>query len=136
MGLHRSNEIMETGGTRFLTMLEDGSGMILCVNEGLGYWQHAHYHEHTVEIICVQKGRVACIASEGGTEMIRLYTAGTCFTLEKNLNHNVYMFPNSVTYTIKLTDGTQSDWHFAQRLDTRSKQLCENDLLINGKLSS
>lgn len=134
VGLRRNDEIMETGEARFRTMLEDGSGMILCVNEGHGYWQNAHYHEHTVEIICVQKGRVACIASQDGTEMIRLYAAGTHFALEKGLNHNVYMFPNSVTYTIKLTDGVQSDWHFAQGLDARSKKLCENDLLISGKL--
>jgi fructose-1,6-bisphosphatase/inositol monophosphatase family enzyme len=129
VGLRRNDEVMETGEARFRTVLGDGSGMILCVNEGCGYWQNAHYHEHTVEIIYVQKGHVACIASEGGTERICLYAAGAHFALGKGLRHNVYMFPGSVTYTIKLTDGTQSDWHFAPELDARSKTLCEDDLL-------
>jgi hypothetical protein len=133
LGLSRDDTVMETGEARFRMTLGDGSGTILCECGERGYWQNAHYHESTTELICVQHGMVAYISESKCGDALALYPAGSSFRIDKRVHHNVYMFPNSITYTVKLTEDAQKDWHAAPELDTRSKALTESEVLLRAQ---
>ena len=123
----RANE-MSTGEYRYHWSMNDGSGFICSIASSEGLWQNAHYHKYAREIIVVQAGVVGYITKSYDTPSVVLYHKDESFTVEPFMHHNIYMFPNSMTNTIKFSVNEDEDWYPDSELDVWCKAHTPNKI--------
>ncbi|MDR1481330.1 MAG: cupin domain-containing protein [Synergistaceae bacterium] len=115
------SEIMPNGEIRIRSIIGDGDGLVVSVAPKGGAWQKAHHHKYTTEIIVVKEGRIAILNGQGN---IKIISRGDYIHIDTGLRHNVYMYPNTVTYTLKcgtMERNVNNDWHPDYELD----KICE-----------
>ena len=89
-------------------------------------WQNAHYHLVTVETWIVEKGCQIIIEQTSDGYKIIVMRKGDVYTSTIGIAHNCYVFPDTITHTIKTTVGNSTfdnDWKKAEKLDEYSKSI-------------
>jgi hypothetical protein len=123
IGLTRRDELMGTGEYRFRLTLHDGSGYICCLAPPSGLWQNAHYHKKTSETFAVQHGKALYVNLLDSEYRCQLIQAGEAITIKPFTHHNVYMFPDTITHTIKYGAGEDNDWYPCELTNAWCKKL-------------
>ena len=54
------------------------------------------------------------------------YSEGEFFVSHPMVPHNVYMFSNAITHTIKFGDCSKNDWNECKELDEKIKKITED----------
>jgi fructose-1,6-bisphosphatase/inositol monophosphatase family enzyme len=126
IGISRRDELMDTGEYRFRLTLNDGSGYICCLAPPSGLWQNAHYHKKLSETFAVQKGKALFVHLLDNEYHCQLIRAGEAITINPLTHHNVYMYPDTITHTIKYGDCMDGDWYPCRNTDAWCKKLDVN----------
>ena len=116
-GIITKHNIMDNGEKRFRLIGGDGSSYIrteASINSG---WQNSHYHTTLKELYLIQKGSVIFAELINNKIHTKKYSEGEFFISQPMISHNVYMFPNTITHTIKFGDCSKPDWNEAKELD-------------------
>ena len=107
-GIKNKHSILDSGERRFRQIcLKDNSAYIRAEGNEVGYWQISHYHKYAREIYIIQKGAV----------IVAIYV------IEPGIPHNVYMYPNTVSHTVKFGESDEYDWERFELLDEKIKEM-------------
>jgi hypothetical protein len=130
-GISVAHGRMPTNGElRFRLNCTDGTAYIRTQtsssDEG---WQNPHYHNVLRETYIVEKGWVGYAESRNGVVEQHRYEAGSVFTTEPAVAHNIFMPRGAVIHTVKhdvaaLEESKKGDWH-GDSDDPRIRQLIE-----------
>jgi hypothetical protein len=112
------------GEARFRLRSKDGNDYIKTVTkDNAGGWQKAHFHKGLYEKYIVQKGSIICAICLNNEITANVYKQGECFTIEKNIPHNIYMNKETIIHTIKIGDAIinpesdgKADWWCADKV--------------------
>ena len=117
-GMTNKHTIMETGEKRFRQIcIEDKTSYIRAEGGNKGYWQKSHYHKYANEIYIVQRGSILLAQYIDGKVHIDKIEKNGTFKVDPNIPHNVYMYPNTITHTVKYGKGEEGDWESFEELD-------------------
>ena len=116
-GIITKHHIMDNGEKRFRLIGDDGSSYIRTESSINSGWQNSHYHTTIKELYLVQKGTVIFAELINDKTNIKKYTEGEFFISNPMISHNVYMFPNTITHTIKFGDCSKTDWNECKEFD-------------------
>ena len=117
-GMKNKHTIMTTGEKRFRQIcIKDKSSYIRAEGGDKGYWQKSHYHKHANEIYIIQKGSILLAQYIDGKVKIDKVNEDETFKVKPNIPHNVYMYPNTVTHTVKYGKNEEGDWFSFEKLD-------------------
>ncbi len=123
-GIQSQHSIMENGEKRFRLMCErDKTGYIRGEGGKKGYWQNSHYHKTIRELYIVQKGKILFAQYKNNKLEINEVNENEMCKAEPNIPHNVYMYPNTVTHTIKYGEIEEADWIPFEKLDDMLKNI-------------
>ena len=127
-GVSINCNIMDNDEKRFRLIGKDGSSYIRTETSENGGWQNSHYHTAIKELYLVQKGSIILIELINDKISIKKYSEGEYCISEPMIPHNIYMFPNTITHTIKFGDCTYKDWHEDNKLDNIIESINVNDI--------
>ena len=82
-----------------------------------GGWQKSHYHTTINELYLVQKGTILFVELINDKTNVTKYSEGEFCVVHPMIPHNVYMFPNTITHTIKFGNCLNADWNECKELD-------------------
>ena len=103
------------------------SHIVVIMDKGIkAAWQNAHYHLVTVETWIVEKGCQIIIEQNNDEYKIVVMKRGDTYTSSIGIAHNCYVFPDTITHTVKTTIGKSSfdnDWKEAKELDEYTKNI-------------
>jgi len=117
-GMKNKHTIMATGEKRFRQIcMKDKTSYIRAEGGSNGYWQKSHYHKYANEIYIVQKGSILLAQYIEGKVQINKINEDETFKVSPNVPHNVYMYPNTITHTVKYGRGEENDWETFEKLD-------------------
>ena len=123
-GIKNKHSILDTGEVRFRQIcLKDNSAYIRAEGGKMGYWQRSHYHKYAREIYIIQKGAVIVAEDVKNKVKIKKYKEGDVFIIEPNVAHNIYMYPNTVSHTVKFGKSDEYDWVRSEDLDEKIKKM-------------
>ena len=122
-GITAKHHIMDNGEKRFRLIGEDGSAYIRTEASLDSGWQNSHYHTTIKELYLVQKGTIIFVEFINNKVNLKKYVEGEFCISQPNVPHNVYMFPNTITHTIKFGDCSKSDWNECKELDKMVKTI-------------
>lgn len=118
-GVDTKHSIMNNGEKRYrLISNNDNSSYVRAEATPKGGWQSSHYHKYSNEIYVVQSGKIIIVElQEEKIKINRLYE-NEVYELKPNICHNVYMYPNAITHTIKFGEIQSAvDWFKCEKLD-------------------
>ena len=122
-GMKSKHTIMETGEKRFRQIcMKDKSAYIRAEGLNKGYWQKSHYHKYAKEIYIVQKGSILLAQYINHKLHINRINEDETFIVDPEIPHNVYMYPNTITHTVKYGEGEEYDWEAFNKLDKILKE--------------
>lgn len=122
-GMKNKHTIMNTGEKRFRQIcMRDKTAYIRAEGGNKGYWQKSHYHKYVKEIYIVQKGSILLAQYIDGKVHINKVNEDETFIVFPNTPHNVYMYPNTITHTVKYGEGEEYDWEAFEKLDDKLKE--------------
>ena len=107
---------MDNGEKRFRLVGSDGSSYIRTEANSNGGWQNSHFHTTLKEMYLVQKGEIVFVELKNDKPCVTKYSEGEFVITQPMIPHNVYMFPNAITHTIKFGTGN-ADWIECKELD-------------------
>ena len=117
-GMKNKHTIMTTGEKRFRQIcMKDKTSYIRAEGGSNGYWQKSHYHKYANEIYIVQKGSILLAEYIEGRLKINKVSESEIFKVNPNVPHNVYMYPNTITHTVKYGKSEEDDWEAFEKLD-------------------
>ena len=116
-GINIKCNIMDNGESRFRLIGSDGSSYIRTESSVNSGWQNSHYHTEIKELYLVQKGTIIFVELKDNRTNIKRISEGEFCISEPMIPHNVYMFPNTITHTIKFGDCSKADWNECKELD-------------------
>ena len=117
-GMKNKHTIMETGERRFRQIcMKDKTSYIRAEGGSNGYWQKSHYHKYANEIYIVQKGSILLAEYIDGRVKINKISESETFKVSPKVPHNVYMYPNTITHTVKYGKSEEDDWESFATLD-------------------
>lgn len=116
-GITTKHHIMDNGEKRFRLIGSDGSSYIRTESSAHGGWQNSHYHTTIKELYVIQKGTIIFAELINNNLCTKKYIEGEFFVSHPMIPHNVYMFPGSITHTIKYGDCSKNDWNESKELD-------------------
>ena len=123
-GIKNKHSILDTGEIRFRQIcLKDNSAYIRAEGGEKGYWQIAHYHKYSREIYIIQKGAVIVAEYIKNKVKIKKFKEGDVFIIEPKIPHNIYMYPNTVSHTVKFGKSDEYDWERCESLDEKIKKM-------------
>ena len=123
-GIKNQHSILDTGEMRFRQIcLKDNSAYIRAEGGKKGYWQKSHYHKYAREIYIIQKGSVIVAEYVKNKVKIKKHKEGDVFIIEPNIPHNIYMYPNTVSHTVKFGESDEYDWIRCEELDEKVKNI-------------
>jgi quercetin dioxygenase-like cupin family protein len=120
--IHIEDETMPNGENRFRIKLEDGAGVNITTTKDSTGWQNAHFHKSSKELYIVQKGKILFATKHNNDVMYKTYEKGDYVIIEPMIEHNVYMYPNTMTIVTKFGDIKENDWYSADELDKITKE--------------
>lgn len=124
LGIVSSHYMLNGGEKRFRQIcLRDNSAYIRAEGKDIGYWQKSHYHKWAKEFFVIQKGAVLVAQYINNEVKIKKYSEGQVFTTEPNVPHNIYMYPHTVSHTIKFGKSDEYDWESFELLDEKIKEM-------------
>ena len=104
----------------------------------IGAWQKAHSHNRTIENWIVEKGcQIVCEREKDGSIHFSIMEPGSSYSSRIGIEHNCFVFPGTITHTVKTTVGSHNfdgDWIAAKEIDKFTKAfdmvkyIKENDL--------
>ncbi len=122
-GIENKHSIMDNGERRFRQVcLKDKTSYIRAESGDKGYWQNSHYHRTIKELYIIQKGSILLAKYAHGKLEIKKVNEDEYFVIGPNTPHNIYMFPNTITHTIKYGKINDNDWIPYEELDNVIKQ--------------
>ena len=122
-GMKNKHTIMPTGEKRFRQIcMKDKTAYIRSEGLNKGYWQKSHYHKYLKEIYIIQKGSVLLAQYINDKVKINKINEDETFIVFPNIPHNVYMYPNTITHTVKYGGGKEYDWEAFEKLDNILKE--------------
>lgn len=130
-GISINCNIMDNKEKRFRLTSNDGSSYIRTESSIDSGWQNSHYHTTIKELCLVQKGEIIYVKYFNNKLIINKYLEGEFFISEPMVPHNVYMFPNTITHTIKFGDCSNNDWIEYKKLDKLISDININDYKDN-----
>ena len=122
-GIDIKCNIMDNGEKRFRLVGDDGSSYIRTEATKDGGWQNSHYHTTIKEMYLVQRGQIILVELKNGETIIKKYSEGEFCITNLMIPHNVYMYPNTVTHTVKFGNCTKPDWNEYKELDEIVKKI-------------
>lgn len=123
-GIKSKHSILDSGERRFRQIcLKDNSAYIRAEGKKIGYWQRSHYHKCAREIYIIQKGAVIVAEYVNKKVKIKKYKEGDVFIIEPGIPHNIYMYPNTVSHTVKFGESDEYDWERFELLDNKIKEM-------------
>ena len=128
-GINIKCNIMDNDEKRFRLIGSDNSTYIRTEASRTGGWQNSHYHKTIKEFYLVQKGAIILVELKNNEVFTKKLLEGDSFITEPNIPHNVFMFPNTITHTIKFGDCTNPDWNEYKKLDEIVKDINWKELL-------
>ena len=136
-GMKNQHTIMATGEKRYRQIcMKDQTAYIRAEGGDEGYWQNSHYHKRVKEIYIVQKGGILLAQYIDGKVHINKVNEDETFIVFPNTPHNVYMYPNTITHTVKYGDGEEYDWEAFEKLDDMIKEKNVDIEYFNKKYST
>lgn len=130
LGIWTAHNRMPNGEYRFRLRCADGTAYIRTVATERSGWQKSHFHRGVRETYILQKGRLALAEWVENRLQIRVFSQDEIVTTQPNVPHNVYMFPNAITHTVKHgEDGSIEDWIAYPELDVLTIHLAESEIL-------
>ena len=128
-GVSTEHREMPNGELRFRLKHDDGTAYSRTEAAAGGGWQNSHYHRSVRETYIVQRGKMAFAELVDGALKVRIFGPNEICTTEPNVSHNVYLYRNSVTHTVKHGEaGDKTDWHAEPSLDAMTVHLDEADI--------
>lgn len=123
-GIENKHSIMENGEKRFRQICKNDNTAYIRAESGInGYWQNSHYHTSIKELYIVQKGSILLAKYLDDKLVIKKINENEFFSLEPNIPHNIYMYPNTVTHTVKYGKIDDYDWLPYEKLDEMLKKI-------------
>ena len=123
-GIQNKHSLMDNDEKRFRQIcLKDNTSYIRTESGIKGYWQKSHYHKYAKEIYIIQKGKILFAQYKQNKIEIKELNEGEFINTEPNTPHNVYMYPNTVTHTVKYGINKESDWIPYEILDKELDEL-------------
>ena len=116
-GIDIKCNVMNNGEKRFRLVSVDGSSYIRTEATSNGGWQKSHYHTTINELYLVQKGTILFVELINDKTNITKYSEGEFCVVQPMIPHNVYLFPNTITHTIKFGNCLNPDWNECKELD-------------------
>ena len=136
-GMKNKYTVMETGEKRYRQIcMKDKTAYIRAEGLNKGYWQKSHFHKYVKEIYIVQKGGILLAQYIDGKVHINKVNEDETFIVFPNTPHNVYMYPNTITHTVKYGDGEEYDWEAFEKLDDMIKEKNVDIEYFNKKYST
>ena len=136
-GMKNKHTIMSTGEKRYRQIcMKDKTAYIRAEGLNKGYWQKSHFHKYVKEIYIVQKGGILLAQYIDGKVHINKVNEDETFIVFPNTPHNVYMYPNTITHTVKYGDGEEYDWEAFEKLDDMIKEKNVDIEYFNKKYST
>ena len=136
-GMKNKHTIMSTGEKRDRQIcMKDKTAYIRAEGLNKGYWQKSHFHKYVKEIYIVQKGGILLAQYIDGKVHINKVNEDETFIVFPNTPHNVYMYPNTITHTVKYGDGEEDDWEAFEKLDDMIKEKNVDIEYFNKKYST
>ncbi len=127
-GIKTNIQKLENGELRARLIGNDKSSYIRTESGDNEYWQRAHYHNYLNEMYIVQSGKIIiAVKKDDDVEFITL-NKDDYFVLPSKTSHNVYMFKNTVTHTVKFGDIIESDWNLDEPFNNITQNI-EIDLM-------
>lgn len=130
-GINTQHHIMDNGEKRFRLIGSDGSSYIRTESSINSGWQNSHYHTTIKELYLVQKGTIIFVEFINGKINVRKYVEGEFCISKPMVPHNVYMFADTITHTVKFGDCSKSDWNEYKKLDEMIKKINIKEYLQN-----
>lgn len=128
-GMKNKHTVMNNGEKRYRQIcMKDKTAYIRAEGGDKGYWQKSHYHKYVKEIYIVQKGSILLAQYIDGEVHINKVDEDETFIVFPNTPHNIYMYPNTITHTVKYGEGEEYDWEAFEKLDNI---LVEKNIDIN-----
>ncbi len=122
-GINTKHHIMDNGEKRFRLIGADGSAYIRTESALDSGWQNSHYHTTIKELYLVQKGTIIFVELINNKIIAKKYVEGEFCISQPMVPHNVYMFPNTISHTIKFGDCSKSNWNESVELDKMIKTI-------------
>ncbi|MBO5348500.1 MAG: hypothetical protein J6A89_01580 [Clostridia bacterium] len=118
-GINTKHSTMDNGEIRYrLISSSDNSSYVRAEATEYGGWQNSHFHKFSNEIYVVQSGKIIIVELLEKNIKITKLKENEMYKLKPNIYHNVYMYPNAVTHTIKYGKSIPSlDWFKCEMLD-------------------
>ena len=122
-GMKNKYTVMENGEKRYRQIcMKDKTAYIRAEGGNKGYWQNSHYHKYAKEIYIVQKGSILLVQYINGKLYTNKINEDETFIVSQNVPHNVYMYPNTITHTVKYGKVESEDWESFKKLDEIIKE--------------
>lgn len=117
-GIESKHTIMDTGEKRFRQICTKDKTAYIRTESGIkGYWQNSHYHTSIRELYIVQKGKILFAQYKNNQLEITALNENDIIKTEPSIPHNVYMYPDTVTHTVKYGEINDYDWIACKDLD-------------------
>lgn len=126
---------MPSGELRFRLLKDDGTAYIRTESPPQGGWQNSHFHNKVRETYIVQQGWIGYAELVGDEARYYVYRAGSLFTTQPFVIHNVYLPADSVIHTVKHGEGRGEQRLEDDRTDrftASTKEISEDVLLKLG----
>lgn len=127
-GINTKHHIMDNGEKRFRLIGDDGSAYIRTESSINSGWQNSHYHKTIKELYLVQKGTIIFVELVNDELNVKKYTEGEFCISQPMVPHNVYMFPDTITHTVKFGYCSNADWNEFKKLDEMLKSIDINHI--------
>ena|ERR1022692_1952841 len=123
---------MDNGELRYRLVATDGSAYVRVEASADGGWQNSHYHKAVLETYIVQKEWAAFVELVDACVQWRIMMPGDVYTTRREVSHNVYLPARAVIHVVKhCGTGAGNDWYSDEMLDSRTKHLSEDEVLLN-----
>ena len=123
-GIISKHSLLDTGEKRYrIICSKDNSSYIRAEGKEVGYWQRGHYHKYARELYIVQNGKIIVAQYIDNKVKINKYKEEDIFIIEPQIPHNIYMYPNAVTHTVKFGNSKEYDWERFEPLDEKIKEM-------------
>jgi mannose-6-phosphate isomerase-like protein (cupin superfamily) len=136
-----SCSIMDNKELRFRVVANNGVDPFaynLVATPDKGGWQNAHNHQHIVETWVVSRGCQIVMEEQKNLSInITILEPGDTYSSTLGLKHNCYVFPNTITHTIKTTIGNYSldgDWDYDEEFDKFTKSFDMDEFIKENNL--
>jgi len=133
-GVTSSHSLMDNGELRYRLVSTDGSAYVRVEASADGGWQNSHYHKAVLETYIIQKGWAAFVELDRGIVLWKIMQPGDVYTTRREVSHNVYLPAGAVIHVVKHGgNGAEADWYADSVLDSQTKHLTEDQILLKGQ---